>query len=102
MANSDILRLLYDYFPLAVNTGQCLVFISQDWKVELWEHRNASYGLEQRTTPTIRVKIFKRMLNGDFVQGHYQDFQLDTLGELAQQIERYIQFSVGQSIRENV
>lgn len=101
MANSDILRLLYDYFPLAVNTGQCLVFISEDWKVELWEHRNASYGLNPRTIPAIRVKIFKKTLNGDFVQGHYQDFQLDSLNELAEQIERYIQFSVGQNIREN-
>jgi hypothetical protein len=102
MANSDILRLLYDYFPTAVNTGQSLVFISEEWKVELWEYRNTSFGLTKRTSPAIRVKIFKKTLNGDFVQGHYQDFQLESLNELAQQIERYIQFAVGQNIRENV
>ena len=87
---------------MAVNTGQCLVFISEDWKVELWEHHNTSYGLTKQSTPCIRVKIHKKTLNGDFVQGHYQDFQLDSLNELAQQIERYIQFAVGQNIRENV
>lgn len=102
MANSDILRLLYDYFPTAVNTGQSLVFISEDWKVELREHRNPSYGQGKHTSPIIRVKIFKKTLNGDFIQGHYQDFQLESLNELAQQIERYIQFAVGQNIRENV
>jgi hypothetical protein len=102
MANSDILRLLYDYFPTAVNTGQSLVFISEDWKVELREHRNPSYGQGKQTSPIIRVKIFKKTLNGDFIQGHYQDFQLESLNELAQQIERYIQFAVGQNIRENV
>ncbi len=100
MAQTDILKLLYEYFPTAVNTGQCLVFISEQSKVELWEHRNTSFGLTKHTTPAIRVKIFKKTLNGDFVQGHYQDFQIDSLGELAQQIERYIQFSVGQNIRE--
>ena len=102
MTNSDILRLLYDYFPTAVNTGQCLVFISEEWKVELREHRNTSFGLTTSYGPSIRVKIFKKTLNGDFVQGHYQDFQLDSLNELAQQIERYIQFAIGQNIRENV
>ena len=102
MANYDILRLLYDYFPMAVNTGQSLVFISEDWKVELWEHRNVSFGLARPSGPSIRVKIFKKTLNGDFVLGHHQDFQLDSLNELAQQIERYIQFAVGQNIRENV
>ena len=102
MTNSDIIRLLYDYFPTAVNTGQCLVFISEEWKVELREHRNSSFGLSQHTAPSVRVKIYKKTLNGDFVQGHYQDFQLDSLNELALQIERYIQFAVGQNIRENV
>jgi hypothetical protein len=58
--------------------------------------------LVKQTTPTIRVKIFKKTLNGDYVQGHYQDFQLESLSDLAMQIERYIQNAVGQNIRENV
>lgn len=102
MTNSGILRLLYDYFPMAVNTGQSLVFVSEGWKVELWEHHNTTFAISKQTKPMIRVKIFKKTLKGDFVADHYQDFQLDSLNELALQIERYIQFAVGQNIRENV
>jgi hypothetical protein len=51
--------------------------------------------------PLVRVRIFKKAINGEFVPGHYEDFQLDSLGELAAQIERFVQFAVGQNIREN-
>jgi len=36
----ETLKLLRDYFPMAVFTGKCLVFISEDWRVELTELRN--------------------------------------------------------------
>jgi hypothetical protein len=98
----DVLKLLYDYFPTAVFTGSNLVFISEDWKVELEEHKCRNFGSTQANVPIIRVKIFKKALNGEFVTGHYQDFQISNLGELAQQIERYIQFAVGKNIREEV
>ena len=52
--------------------------------------------------PVIRVRIFKKALNGEFVPGHYEDFQIASVNELAMQIERYVQFAVGYSIRENV
>jgi hypothetical protein len=55
-----------------------------------------------KNTPIIRVRMFKKALNGDFIPGHYEDFQLDSIGELANQIERYIQFAIGQNLRENV
>ena len=32
----------------------------------------------------------------------FEDFQLDSLSELAAQIERYVQFAVGSNLRENV
>ena len=98
----DVLKLLYDYFPTAVFTGTGLVFISEDWKVELREHKCRNFGSSQRDVPIIRIKVFKKALNGEFVAGHYQDFQIAGLGELAQQIERYIQFAVGKNIREEV
>ena len=98
----DVLKRLYDFFPTAVYTGKCLVFISQDWKVELREHKNPNFGKIQNQNPVIRVKIFKRALNEEFLPGHYQDFQIEPINELANQIERYIQFAVGQNIRENV
>jgi hypothetical protein len=99
--NMDVLRLLYDYFPTAVNTGKCLVFISEDWRVELTEHKNTTFNQIDEKIPLVRVRIFKKALSGEFIPGHYEDFQLDSLSELAAQIERYVQFAVGQNIREN-
>jgi hypothetical protein len=97
----ETLKLLYEYFPTAVNTGRCLVFISEDWKVELTEHQNMDYTQMTSSLPTIRVRIFKKALNGEFVDGHYQDFRLKSPGELAEQVEKYVQGAVGKNIREN-
>lgn len=102
MSRSDILKLLMDYFPTAINTGHCLVFISEDWRVELKEHNNPNFGKNGKHTPVIRVKIFKKALNGEFIPGHYEDFQIESVSELASQIERYIQNAIGQNIRESV
>ena len=98
----EVLKLLYDYFPTAVFTGKCLVFISEAWRIELTEHRSADFSQATDTMPLVRVRIFQKALNGEFIPGHYEDFQLDTLSELAQQIERYVQFAVGANIRENI
>ena len=98
----EILKLLYDYFPLAVYTGKCLVFISDEWRIELTEHKNTNFGQSGEQLPLIRVRIFQKALSGEFIPGHYEDFQLDSVSELATQIERYIQFAVGKNIRENV
>ena len=98
----EVLKLLYDYFPLAVYTGKCLVFISDEWRIELTEHKNTNFGQSGEQLPLIRVRIFQKALGGDFIPGHYEDFQLDSVSELATQIERYIQFAVGKNIRENV
>jgi hypothetical protein len=94
------LKLLYEYFPTAVYTGRCLVFISEDWRVELTEHKDTDFSKGEDEPPIIRVKIFKKALNGEFVRGHYEDFQLGSLGELAEQIEKYVQLAVGRNIRE--
>ncbi len=98
----DVLKLLYDYFPMAVYTGKCLVFISEDYRVELTQHKSTDYSQPDDRLPLVRVRIFKKALNGEFVPGHYEDFQLSSLSELATQIERYVQFAVGRNIRENV
>ena len=102
MSQANVLKLLLDYFPTAVNTGNCLVFISENWRVELREHQNPRFGQNAKSVPVIRVKIFKKALNGEFVPGHYEDFQIESISELAGQIERYIQHAVGQNIQENV
>ncbi|MHC4289263.1 MAG: hypothetical protein ACYSOF_10725 [Planctomycetota bacterium] len=102
MSRSDILNLLADYFPTAVNTGHCLVFISEEWRVELRECKNPSFGRNSRNTPVIRIKVFKKALNGEFIPGHYEDFQIEPVSELASQIERYIQNAIGRNMRESV
>ncbi len=96
------LNLLRDYFPTAVYTGKCLVFISEDWRVELTEHLESDFSKAENTMPIIRVRIFKKALNGEFVPGHYEDFQLASISELAEQIEKYVQMAIGSNIREDV
>ena len=96
----DIIKALYEYFPTAVFTGTSLVFVSEDWRVELTEHQNTDFSGIQNSVPIIRIKIFKKALNGEFVPGHYEDFQIAATSELAEQIEKYVQFAVGTNIRE--
>lgn len=97
---SSTIKLLYDYFPTAVYTGKSLVFISEDWRVELTEHKNTDFSQPNSCPDIVRVKIFKKALSGEFLPGHYEDFQLETLSELAEQIEKYVQNAVGGNIRE--
>lgn len=96
----ETLNLLRDYFPMAVFTGRCLVFISEDWRVELTEHKDKDYSSSGEEPSIIRVKMSKKALDGEFIIGHYEDFQLASLGELAEQIEKYVQSAIGQNIRE--
>ena len=98
----ETLKLLRDYFPLAVFTGKCLVFISEDWRVELSEHKESDFSKADAEPAVIRVRLFKKALNEQFVPGHYEDFQLASLGELAEQIEKYVQLAIGRNIRENI
>lgn len=112
----ETLKLLRDYFPTAVFTGKCLVFISEDWRVELTEHKESDFSKwgpcadetagqpprSKTALPVIRVRIYKKALDGEFIMGHYEDFQLPSLGELAEQIEKYVQFAIGKNIRESI
>jgi hypothetical protein len=98
----ETLNLLRDYFPTAVYTGKCLVFVSEDWRIELTEHKDKDFSKTQNQASVIRVRIFKKALNGELVPGYYEDFQLQSLGELAEQIEKYVQMAIGKNISENV
>jgi hypothetical protein len=98
----ETLKLLCDYFPTAVFTGKCLVFISEDWRVELTEHKDSDFSRSQAQPSVIRVRISKKALDGEFVPGHYEDFQLASLGQLAEQIEKYVQMAIGTNLRESV
>ncbi len=96
----ETLKLLRDYFPTAVYTGKCLVFISEDWRVELTEHKDNDFSKDSAQASVIRVRIFKRAINGEFTAGFYEDFQLPSLGELAEQIEKYVQAAIGANLQE--
>ncbi|MBN1508782.1 MAG: hypothetical protein JW955_18180 [Sedimentisphaerales bacterium] len=96
----ETLRLLRDYFPTAIYTGKCLVFISEDWRVELTEHKDSDFSKGTNQPSIIRVRIFKRAINGEFTAGFYEDFQLPSLGELAEQIEKYVQAAIGANLQE--
>ena len=98
----ETLKSLRDYFPMAVFTGKCLVFISEDWRVELTEHKDSDFSKAEGQPSVIRVRIFKRTLDGELVPGHHEDFQLASLGELAEQIEKYVQLAIGANLRENI
>ncbi len=98
----ETLKLLRDYFPMAVFTGKCLVFISENWRVELSEHKDSDFSKSQDQPSVIRLRIFKRTLEGELIPGHYEDFQLASTGELAEQIEKYVQQAIGANLRENV
>ena len=98
----ETLKLLCDYFPTAVFTGKCLVFISEDWRVELTEHKDSDFSRTDTDPSVIRVRIFKRTLDGELIGGHYEDFQLASLNELAEQVEKYVQQAIGANLRENI
>ena len=98
----ETIKLLRDYFPTAVYTGRCLVFISEDWRVELTEHKDRDFTNLNGQSSVIRVRLFKRALDGELIPGHYEDFQIESLGELAEQIEKYVQLAVGVNLREKI
>ena len=66
------------------------------------EHKDNDFSKVSTHPSIIRVRIFKRAPSGEFVAGFYEDFQLPSLGELAEQIEKYVQMAIGSNLRENV
>lgn len=91
------LKILRDYFPMAVYTGRSLVFISEDSRVELTEHPRGDLatGLS-----VVRVRLFRKDENGEFEPGHFEDFDLEDISDLAGEIEKFVQFSVGKNLKE--
>ena len=57
----ETLKLLRDYFPTAVFTGKCLVFISEDWRVELTEHKDSDFSKADVEPSIIRVSLQGRL-----------------------------------------
>ena len=98
----ETIKKLRDYFPTAVYTGKCLVFVSEDWRVELTEHKDSDFTKASQQPPIIRVKVFKKAINGELIPSYHEDFQIASLGELAEQIEKYVQMAIGSNLREGL
>jgi hypothetical protein len=96
----ETIKKLKDYFPTAVYTGKCLVFVSEDWRVELTEHKDSDFTKASQQPPIIRVKVFKKAISGELIPSYHEDFQIASLGELAEQIEKYVQMAIGSNLRE--
>lgn len=93
------LKILRDYFPTAIFTGDSLVFISEDSRVELTEHTRGNYAQDNHDG-IIRVRLFAKAPNGEFEPGHYEDFSLVNISDLAGEIEKFVQFAVGKNLKE--
>jgi len=93
------LKLLRDYFPTGIFTGRKLVFISEDWRVELTEHPSRPVGPGEPAT-IIRVRLFRKSEMGEFEPGHFEDFELADISDLAGEIEKFVQFAVGKNLKE--
>ena len=93
-----MLKILRDYFPTAIFTGKALVFISEDSRVELTEHRRG--GIDGPKNCIIRVRLFQKEATGEFEPGHYEDFDLPDVHDLAGEIEKFVQFAVGKNLKE--
>ena len=70
--------------------------------MELTKHKDSDFSKKSGEPSVIRVRIFKRAMNEEFVPEHYEDFQLESLGELAEQIEKYVQLAIGANLCENI
>ena len=79
--------------------GDKLIYISDESKVELTEHRREDFA-NGRSTPFIRVRQFIKTEEGKFEPGHYEDFMITDISDLAGEIEKYVLFTVGLSLKE--
>jgi hypothetical protein len=93
------LQILRDYFPTAIFTGRALIFISEDFRVEMTEHMRGGFS-GPTATSVIRVKLFAKTASGEFEPGHYEDFELPDIADLAGEIEKFVQHALGKNIRE--
>ncbi len=98
----ETIEKLRDYFPTAVYTGKCLVFVSEDWRVELTEHKDNDFTKAGQQPSIIRIKVFKKAISGELIPSYHEDFQIASLGELAEQIEKYVQMAIGSNLREGL
>ena len=96
---SERLGQLRDRLPLpTVFTGQSLVCISQQWRVEISEQISKDYATGN-TRSTFRVRMSEKLDDGTYQAGHEEVFGIEDIGRLAEEIDRFITYAVGYSPR---
>ncbi len=98
--SENYLKKLVEFFPTAVYTGSKLIFVSENWNVEVLEHTEKVYCNLGKEASTIRVNIYKTTQDNYQSLMHSTDFTLSNCRELAAQIEKYIQNAIDVIIKE--
>lgn len=96
----NYLEQLIEFFPTAVYTGEKLVFVSQNWTVEVIEHTEKVYCSLGEGYSTVRVNVYKTPDEGYRQLVNSEDFTLKDCCQLAAQIEKYIENAIGALIKE--
>ena len=92
---SERLDQLRERLPMpTVFTGQSLVCISQQWRVEITEQTSKDYA-SGSTRSSFRVRVSEKLDDGTYQAGHQEVFAIDDVGQLAEEIDRFITFAVG-------
>ena len=98
--NRNYLEQLIEFFPTAVYTGEKLVFVSENWNIEVLEHTEKVYCSLAESYSTIRVNVFKTPQEGFRRLVNSEDFKLKDCRQLATQIEKYIEGAINALIKE--
>ena len=69
----ELIKLLRDYFPTAVFTGKSLVFVSEDWRVELTEHKDSDFSKNSKEPA---FTYFVEVIELDPAQVGDEDFKI--------------------------
>ena len=96
----NILEKLYEYFPTAIYTGECLLIVSEVWKIEISRYEDMDYSSFGKSKERVKVQLFKRNEDNDFVPGAQQYFSISEISVLAEQVEKYITCTVAENIKE--
>ena len=92
---TEKLDQLRERLPLpTVFTGQSLVCISQQWRVEISEQTSKDYA-SGNTRSSFRVRVSEKLDDGTYQPGHQEVFAIEDMGQLAEEIDRFITYAVG-------
>ena len=99
MAMSERLDKLRERLPMpTVFTGRSLVCISEQWRVEITEQVSKDYA-QNTSRSSFWVRLSEKLEDGSYQPGHEEVFAIADVGQLAEEIDRFITHAVGYSPR---